>query len=445
MVLSTMVLSRQRNFSVLKLKKFFSHNSTQLHICVTMPKHARGDSDDYREYECLYDYVIGGDQRSDARLSVERRPFAALAAVEECSTTEGYSQSTVCDDDVDPDQDDVEHDPDIMEPPPKKEGRGVRRWCFTLNNYTDQEVNDLKDWLTSHTDYHIVHYEVGKQGTPHLQGYFRLKSTAVSSALHKKPGLKRASLFICKGTEDQNIKYCSKGGVHTICSTSGIPQPGQGARSDLKEAAALVRDGGHKAIKKIALDKPDLIVKYGRGFKELLEVLDIGRMLDAAPEAIWYYGESGSGKSVAAYELAKAKCAELSCEQVELDSGLFPFCDGYRDEEVIILNDFRQKNHHGQDIQLDLMLKMVDRFPFRMNIKGSSRQLKGKVFIFTNTQHPSHFFTQGGSSEPQKQWLRRITRVVKCVKSKVDGEDVYTQEECGNGEQPETVPFANAL
>jgi len=425
-----------------------------------MPKHARGDSDDYRGYDCLFDYVIGNDQRREVRDSVDRRPFAALAAndevivadrVDECSTTEGYTQTTVCDDDVGgggvggDDEDDVEHDPEIMEPPPLKEGRGVRRWCFTLNNYTDKEVNDLKDWLTSHADYHIVHYEVGKQGTPHLQGYFRLKSTAVSSALHKKPGLKRASLFICKGTEDQNIKYCSKGGVHTICSTSGIPQPGQGARSDLKEAAALVRDGGHKAIKKIALDKPDLIVKYGRGFKELLEVLDIGRMLDQAPEAVWYYGESGSGKSVAAYELAKAKCAELSCEQVELDSGLFPFCDGYRDEEVIILNDFRQKNHHGQDIQLDLMLKMVDRFPFRMNIKGSSRQLKGRVFIFTNTQHPSHFFTQGGSSEPQKQWLRRITRVVKCVKTKVNGEDVYTQEECGNGEQPESVPFAHAL
>jgi len=401
-----------------------------------MPKHARGDSDDYHEYDCLFDYVIGGDQRRQSDDVVHVHPLAALAGVDECSTTEGYSESSV-DDDV--------YDPEIMEPPPKKEGRGVRRWCFTLNNYTDKEVNDLKDWLTTNCDYHLVHYEVGEQGTPHLQGYLRLKNTAVSSALHKKPGLKRASLFICKGNEEQNIKYCSKGGPETLCSTSGIPQPGQGARTDLKEAAALVRDGGHKAIKKIAFEKPDLIVKYGRGFKELLEVLDIGRMLDEAPQAIWYYGESGSGKSVAAYELAKAKCAELQCEQVELDSGLFPFCDGYRDEEVIILNDFRQKNHHGQDIQLDLMLKMVDRFPFRMNIKGSSRQLKGKVFIFTNTQHPSHFFTQGGSIEPQKQWLRRITRVVKCVKRLVDGEFVFSQEDCGNGEQPETVDFSNAL
>jgi len=314
-----------------------------------------------------------------------------------------------------------------------------------LNNYTDDEVSQLKDWLIGHTDYHIVHFEVGDEGTPHLQGYFRLKSTAVSSALHKKPGLKRAAMFICKGTEEQNIKYCSKSGSGNLCSTGGSPQLGQGARTDLKEAAAQVRDGGHKAIKKIALEKPDMIVKYGRGFKELIEVLDVPRMLENPPEAIWFYGESGSGKSVAAYELAKQYCAKMECEQVELDSGLFPFCDGYRDEEVIILNDFRQKNHHGQDIQLDMMLKMVDRFPFRMNIKGSSRQLKGKVFIFTNTQHPSHFYTQGGSSEPQKQWLRRITRVVKCVKRAVNDEIVYSQEECGNGEQPEVVSFADAL
>lgn len=408
----------------------FDHTTSYLHICVIMPKHMR--SDDYHEYASLFDYVIGSEQPDEQE--VAQAP--SVLEDEDTSTTETYSQGS---------KQSINYDPEIMEPPPSKEGRGVRRWCFTLNNYSEKEVNDIKDWLTVHADYHIVSYEVGDEGTPHLQGYFRLKNTAVSSALHKKPGFKRSSLFICKGTEEQNIVYCSKGGPQALCSTSGIPQAGQGSRTDLKEAAAQVRDGGHKAIKKIAIEKPDMIVKYGRGFKELLEVLDVGRMLDQAPEAIWYYGESGSGKSCAAYELAKAKCDELSAEQVELDSGLFPFCDGYRDEEVIILNDFRQKNHHGQDIQLDLMLKMVDRFPFRMNIKGSSRQLKGKVFIFTNTQHPSHFFTQGGSSEPQKQWLRRITRVVKCVKTTIDGNVVYSQEECGNGEQPEKIDFANAL
>ena len=409
-----------------------------------MPKHARQEDDDedverytpalFGEHRSLFDYVIGEESDPAAERVVPQ------CDDDEVSTTQTYSTNG---DDAESVVTDLEEWG--VEAPPEQEGRGVRRWCFTLNNHTPAEVNLIKDWLTVHADYHLVHYEIGEQGTPHLQGYFRLKNAATSGALHKKPGLKRAAMFICKGTEAQNIKYVEKTGKDSLCSTSGIPGDGQGARSDLKEAAAAVRDGGHKAIKKLAMEKPDMIVRYGRGFKELMEVLDVGRMLDQAPEAIWYYGESGSGKSVAAYGLAKMKCESLSCEQVELDSGLFPFCDGYRDEEVIILNDFRQKNHHGQDIQLDLLLKMVDRFPFRVNIKGSSRQLKGKVFIFTNTQHPSHFFTQGGSSEPQKQWLRRITRVVKCVKTIVNGEAVYTQVECGNGEQPESIDFSNVL
>jgi len=424
------------------------HDRDEGHENVTDPRCVKPTSE-YHHYSSLFDYVIGGEPEKHnvpetVGPSLGQCGGQAESLDDGVSDTEPYSQSTQ----VDVDEVSVEEsiiDPEIMEPPPAKEGRGVRRWCFTLNNYQTAEVNDLKDFLNSHTEYHLVHYEVGKQGTPHLQGYFRLKNTAVSSAIHNKPGLKRASLFICKGTEEQNIKYCSKGGPDSLCTTGGTPQLGKGARTDLKEAAARVRDGGHKAIKSIAQETPEMIVKYGRGFKELLEVLDVPRSLTAAPEAVWYYGESGSGKSMAAYALAAKKCEDMTADQVELDSGLFPFCDGYRDEEVIILNDFRQKNHHGQDIPLDLLLKMVDRFPFRVNIKGSSRQIKGKVFIFTNTQHPSHFFTEGGSSEPQKQWLRRITRVVKCVKTKVDGEDVYSQIECGNGEQPETFNIANSL
>jgi len=441
--------------------KFFAQHYSTPHLC-RMPKHTRDEgheyvterrsvkpTSEYHDYSSLFDYVIGAEPHNHdlpetlGGAAAQEHGTTPVGGDGDVSDTESYASTTQVD--AEGDQEEIMIDEEIMEPPPAKEGRGVRRWCFTLNNYQECEVNMMKDFLTSHADYHIVHYEVGKQGTPHLQGYFRLKNTAVSSAIHKKPGFKRASLFICKGTEEQNIKYCSKGGPDSLCSTSGIPQPGQGARSDLKEAAARVRDGGHKAIKAIAQETPEVIVKYGRGFKELLEVLDVPRSLTAAPEAVWYYGESGSGKSMAAYALAAKKCEDMQAEQVELDSGLFPFCDGYRDEEVIILNDFRQKNHHGQDIPLDLLLKMVDRFPFRVNIKGSSRQIKGKVFIFTNTQHPSHFFTEGGSSEPQKQWLRRITRVVKCVKTKVNGEYVYSQIECGNGEQPETFDIANSL
>lgn len=324
---------------------------------------------------------------------------------------------------------------------PEDEGRGVRRWCFTLNNYTAAECEFLKHWLPNHTDFHVVHKEVGEQGTPHLQGYFRLKSTATSKALHKKFGLKRASLFICKGTEAQNERYCKKSGPDTLFSRGGTMQAGQGARTDLKVASEKIRDGGMTAYRKLAREEPHMIVKYAKGFQHLMEAVDTPRKLDKPPEVIYFYGEAGAGKSVAAYKLADDLCKSRDVQYVEIDTGMLPFCDGYAGEKIVMFNDFRTKNHHGTDLQVDIFLKMLDMFPYRLNIKGSSRHLQADTFIFTNTQHPSKFFQDKGTTEPQKQWLRRITRVVRCVKKVIDGEEVYEQEECGNGEQPEIIPF----
>jgi hypothetical protein len=194
--------------------------------------------------------------------------------------------------------DNIEEEEEVpYEAPPGDEGRGVRRMCFTLNNYTDAELALMKPWLDS-LEYHVVSKEVGKNGTPHLQGYFRMKNCATSTAIHKKPGMARASIFYCKGDEQQNDKYCRKGGPQALWSTKGTMQPGQGARSDLKKASEKIRDGGIKAMKTLARDEPWMIVRYGKGFEKLCEYIDEERNLDKAPEVIYLYGATGSGKSL---------------------------------------------------------------------------------------------------------------------------------------------------
>lgn len=49
-------------------------------------------------------------------------------------------------------------------------------WCFTLNNYTDDEHDDFLVWATTECAYAIIGREEGDEETPHLQGYFRLPS-----------------------------------------------------------------------------------------------------------------------------------------------------------------------------------------------------------------------------------------------------------------------------
>lgn len=383
----------------------------------------------------LFNYVIGEDLPDPSQTIDLTIPEDQVLPSQLTGAAEEFSEGTQASEVINPVV------LDLFDDPPLNEGRGFRRWAFVLNNYTDAELAALKPWLQTKTEFHVVHFEVGDQGTPHLQGYFRLKDATTSARLHKKPGLARSALKICRGTEEHNVIYCEKTGNASCFSKGGTMQPGQGARTDIKLAAEKIRDGGMTAYKRMAHEEPVMIVKYAKGFMHLMEAVDKPRYLDKPPDVIYFYGESGAGKSMAAYALAEQIKKDRGVECVEIDTGMLPFCDGYAGEKIVMMNDFRTRNHHGVELAVDIFLKMLDRFPYRLNIKGSSRHLQADTFIFTNTQHPSAFFNGKGATEPQKQWLRRITRVVKCVKKNVDGVDVYEQEECGNGEQPEIIPF----
>ena len=61
-------------------------------------------------------------------------------------------------------------------PPPKKQCSPSIRWVFTLNNWQDEEYNDIiNDKVPKYCKYCIVGKEVGElKGTPHLQGYIEL-------------------------------------------------------------------------------------------------------------------------------------------------------------------------------------------------------------------------------------------------------------------------------
>jgi len=90
-----------------------------------------------------------------------------------------------------------------------KQDSDCKQWCFTINNYTELELKHLVDALDS-DDKYIIGKEVGKEGTPHLQGYICFKQKKRLTAVKKING--RAHWEKCKGTQEDNIKYCSKDG-----------------------------------------------------------------------------------------------------------------------------------------------------------------------------------------------------------------------------------------
>lgn len=81
-----------------------------------------------------------------------------------------------------------------------------RNYSFTLNNYSDQEFNEL---LNLDCKYIIIGKETGENGTPHLQGFVIFKSQRYPNAVRQLNP--RAHWEVCQGTPEQNILYCSKG------------------------------------------------------------------------------------------------------------------------------------------------------------------------------------------------------------------------------------------
>lgn len=82
-----------------------------------------------------------------------------------------------------------------------------KKWCFTLNNYTIEEVETLETEFKKKNIFYIFGKEIGESGTPHLQGYIeaniKIRPTECFTC-------KRAHWEKTKGTKDQNIAYCSK-------------------------------------------------------------------------------------------------------------------------------------------------------------------------------------------------------------------------------------------
>lgn len=88
----------------------------------------------------------------------------------------------------------------------------AKRWCFTLNNPTTEEITEMKVLFEIQEDKYVLGTEIGESGTPHIQGYVHFASKCrplslkLSSRIHWEK---------CKGTEKQNIDYCTKDGDYT--------------------------------------------------------------------------------------------------------------------------------------------------------------------------------------------------------------------------------------
>jgi len=89
------------------------------------------------------------------------------------------------------------------------------RYVFTLNNYTDGDVRNLKDlnmlFPGDHGLYGIFFQsETGTEGTPHLQGYMRFVKPKRWAQIKSALGIQGLHFEKARSNDQVNWEYCSK-------------------------------------------------------------------------------------------------------------------------------------------------------------------------------------------------------------------------------------------
>ncbi len=251
-----------------------------------------------------------------------------------------------------------------------------RRWCFTINNPSDDDrvcLDALKDLST----YLVYQLEKGDLDTEHYQGYVeflnRKKGTTVKRLVGSNPHIEAA-----KGSPTQASAYCKKDdsrldgpweyGELTVIT--------QGSRTDLTAVKESIDSG--KNLLEISGEYPATYMQYHAGIEKFYNMRVTHRT--EKTKFIIFWGITDEGKS----HLANLFPNCYSCPRATSSQ----FYDGYdpNRHETVIFNDFKGA------LPFSELLQLTDKWPYEVNKKGSQIVWKPKYLIITSNFEPEIWY-----------------------------------------------------
>jgi len=262
-------------------------------------------------------------------------------------------------------------------PKRKRESQG-RHWCFTLNNYTEDDLMFMvalgqaaNDETRRELDYFIVGVEIAPQtGTPHLQGYMVTTKRLYFSAAKRLLGGERLHVEGAKGSSAQNREYCSKD--HEFYEFGKLPEDpatkgGRKRKERLEQAWFCAIERRYDEIDK------DISIPYWR------QLQAIGAHYGSAVGTLqtlcnyWIYGPSGCGKSTLLRAFDPSQVYR-KCEG--------KWWDHYSSQPIISIDDC---DYHFFKASGARAIKLwFDHYPFHAETKGGTLVIRPKVAIFTS-------------------------------------------------------------
>lgn len=290
---------------------------------------------------------------------------------------------------------------------PESPNKRARHWCFTLHQPTPstEEAWTLRarDPTITGLRYAIIGDEVcPTTSRRHWQGYLSFRDGKTWSAVRTYIGLGtngNAWCRIARGTPAQNKAYCSKERVvHEIGS---CPRNQQGKRSDLEILTTELVTTGSLGLKRLRDESEfKLLASYVRYRQHLHNAAeDFRESRESEPEVIWCLGPTGAGKS---HWIHTTYPNAWWCPPKGPSGLWYDFYDGH---EVAVFDDFRQEH-----MNFSMILRVCDKFPMHVPVKGGTRKFIASTIIFTCPEHPKDVYA--GSAENIWQLLRRITKLM---------------------------------
>lgn len=167
-------------------------------------------------------------------------------------------------------------------------------WCFTLNNYNDDDINDILTICSNSSIKYVFQEETGDEGTKHLQGVIEF---------NKK--LRPKGLFINKGIHWEKTKN-TKASIAYCCKEE-------------------TRTG--KIFTNLKLPKPLKLINPKQFFEWQIEIYDIIKEEADDRTIYWYWSEDGGvGKSIfSKYLCAKEDAVLLSGKAADMKYGILAY------------------------------------------------------------------------------------------------------------------------
>lgn len=294
--------------------------------------------------------------------------------------------------------------------PSQKSSARHRGYCFTLHDYTDEEVEQLK---AMDCKYMVGGFEkCPTTQRPHIQGYVYWENAKAFTACKRKfPN--RTHLQVANGTADENYDYCTKTGKHAVedaepqtffeIGTKPLSQKEKGRKGEewYDEQMDYVKTGQKDKI------ASSLMLTQSRNIDYLLKKYEAERQGPLKPRRVlenyWFWGEAGTGKSRYAHLRYPGAHVKQCNKWWDKYDNTLP------EHKVVIIEEISPVH----EVLATHIKQWTDHYVTPVEVKNGGNTVRPEVFVVTSNYHPREIFTKDADLQP-------ILRRFKVIEFKKD-------------------------